>query len=64
MTRLNLRVNGFHEGFRVYNRDIRELPDLIDERFDLCIVDPFPGVDPREFIDAAKRLAENTLLIR
>ncbi|MCQ8904737.1 MAG: methyltransferase [Methanothermobacter sp.] len=63
MTRLNLQVNGFSKGFRVCNRDIRELPDLIDERFDLCIVDPFPGVDAREFIDAAERLAENVLLI-
>ncbi|MGB9837865.1 50S ribosomal protein L11 methyltransferase [Methanothermobacter sp.] len=65
MTRLNLQINGFrNERFRVYSEDIRELPEILDENFELCIVDPFPGVEVKEFIDAAGQLADRILLIQ
>ncbi|MDI9618090.1 50S ribosomal protein L11 methyltransferase [Methanothermobacter sp.] len=65
MTHLNLQINGFRkERFRIYSEDIRKLPEILDEKFDLCIVDPFPGVDVKEFLDAAGKLAERILLIQ
>lgn len=65
MTRLNLQINGFRrERFRIYSEDIRELPEILDEKFELCIVDPFPGVEVKEFLDAAGKLAERVLLIQ
>ncbi|MDP1552952.1 MAG: methyltransferase [Methanobacteriaceae archaeon] len=79
MTALNLEVNGFKvdffneklekcmiacgKQFKVYNLDIRNLNSVLDEKFDLCIIDPFPGVNPKEFEDAAKKLSKKVLLI-
>ena len=79
MTALNLEVNGFKvdffdeklekcmiangEQFEVYNLDIRELDSVLDEKFDLCIIDPFPGVDSKEFVESAQKLARNVLVI-
>ena len=68
MTLINLEVNwlkgGKQEDFEVYNEDIRDLPGLIDEEYDLCIVDPFPGVNVSPFVEASRRLAREVILIR
>ncbi|MTK64506.1 MAG: methyltransferase [Methanobacterium sp.] len=77
MTVLNLEVNGFEvevlhsngslvaegKNFRVYCADLMELKDDIDEKFDLCIVDTFPGVDTDEFVEAAKHLCSEVVII-
>jgi hypothetical protein len=79
MTAINLESNGFKvdffdeklekcmiargDKFEVYNLDIRDLTDFLDEKFDLCIIDPFPGVDSKEFIQATEKLAKNVLII-
>jgi len=68
MTFINLEVNGFKVGkgdknFEVYNEDIRDLPSFIDEKYDLCIIDPFPGVNASSFLKASKKLAKDILLI-
>jgi hypothetical protein len=79
MTALNLEVNGFGvdffdetlekcmiakgEQFEVYNLDIRDLGSEMDEKFDLCIIDPFPGVNSKEFVESAQKLARNILVI-
>lgn len=77
MTLLNLEVNGFEveslqsksnlvangENFQVYCADIMELKNDIDEKFDLCIVDTFPGVDTKEFVDAVKHLCSEVVVI-
>lgn len=79
MAALNLEVNGFEvdffdetlekcmvasgDKFEVYNLDIRDLGNVLDEKFDLCIVDPFPGVDSQDFIRAAEKLAKQVLVI-
>ncbi|MBU4607881.1 MAG: methyltransferase [Methanobacterium sp.] len=79
MTTLNLESNGFKvdlfdeklekckvshgENFEVYNMDIRKIDSFMDEKFDLCIIDPFPGVDSKEFVDATRDLAKKTLII-
>lgn len=79
MTALNLEVNGFEvdffdetlekcmiadgEQFEVYNLDIRDLDSELDEKFDLCIIDPFPGVNSKEFVESAQKMAKNILVI-
>ncbi|MDI9624234.1 MAG: class I SAM-dependent methyltransferase [Methanothermobacter sp.] len=66
MTLINLEVNQFKDkygDFELYNEDIRDLPSLIDEKYDLCIVDPFPGVDVSPFLRASRELAKEVLLI-
>ena len=77
MTLLNLEVNGFEveslysdsglvaEGkkFQVYCADLMELKDDLNQEFDLCIVDTFPGVDSKEFVDAVKQLCNEVVVI-
>jgi len=77
MTLINLEANGFpvelsgnKEGligfgdkFEVYCSDIKRLKDFIDEKFDICIVDVFPGVDPEEFLKEGSDLATKVILI-
>ena len=77
MTALNLEANGFPvdlwdpkkdvvakgENFEVYSLDIRELEEVLDEKFDICIVDVFPDVDTTDFIDAACKLGKEVIII-
>jgi len=68
MTFINLEVNGFKVGkgdrnFEVYNKDIRDLPSFIDEKYDLCIIDPFPAVNASSFVKISRKLAKEILLI-
>lgn len=76
-TLINLEVNGFPvklsgnreeliasgDKFEVYNMDIRELANCLDEKFDICIVDTFPGVDTTEFVEAASKLGKKVVVI-
>ncbi len=43
--------------------DIRELPDCLDEKFDICIIDTFPGVDTTAFVEAAGKLGRQVVVI-
>lgn len=74
-TLINLEVNGFPvkiisgdkiafgDRFEVYNMDIRELPYCLDEKFDICIIDTFPGVDTTAFVEAAGELGKQVVVI-
>lgn len=77
MTLLNLEVNGFEveslysgsslvaegEKFQVYCADLMELKDDLNQKFDLCIIDTFPDVDAKEFVDAVKQLCTEVVVI-
>ncbi len=56
-----LRASG--DRFEVYNMDIRELANCLDEKFDICIIDTFPGVDTKEFVEAAGKLGKKVVVI-
>ncbi len=76
-TLINLEANGFPvaissneedliasgDKFKVYNMDIRELANCLDEKFDICIIDAFPGVDTTEFVEAAGKLGKKVVVI-
>ncbi len=78
MTCINLEVNGFKTefydsknglvgsgvNFQVYCEDVKELKDLlINEKFDFCIVDAFPGVDTSGMIDSLTSLCTDIIVI-
>jgi hypothetical protein len=70
-------TNGFHvdfwnpkrnvvaegENFKAYSLDIRDLEEVLDETFDICIVDAFPDVDTTEFVEAASKLGREVVVI-
>ena len=74
---INLGANGFPvkpsdsgdeliasgDKFEVYSMDIRKLVNCVDEKFDICIVDTFPGVDTTEFVEAAGKLGKKVVVI-
>jgi len=77
MTAINIETNGFPvdfwnpernvvaEGkkFKAYSLDIRDLKKVINEKFDICIVDAFPDVDTTEFVEAASELCREVVVI-
>jgi Ribosomal protein L11 methyltransferase (PrmA) len=76
-TTLNLQVNGFPielsghkhgliasgENWDVYCLDIKDLDSLLNEKFDLCLVDPFPGVEPESFVEAVQSICKEVIVI-
>ncbi len=76
-TLINLEANGFPvklsgnekeliasgDRFEAYSMDIRELANFLDEKFDICIIDAFPGVDTTEFVEAAGKLGKTVAII-
>jgi hypothetical protein len=70
MTAINLEVNGYNTDFyslekgligvgnnySIYCEDVVNLKDILNEKFDICIIDTFPGVDTNDFIDSVKDL--------
>lgn len=77
MTAINLEVNGYPvnswnpegditaegENFKIYSMDIRELEKVLDEKFDICIIDAFPDVDTTDFEKAASKLGKKVVMI-
>lgn len=51
------------DNFEVYCLDIRDLDAVLDEEFDVCIVDVFPGVESNEFVDAVRKLGKEVVVI-
>jgi hypothetical protein len=78
ITTLNLEVNGFPvninqekqgliaegENFQVYCADIRDLKSILDEKFDIGLIDPFPGVDFTEFSQAVQEMCHEVIIIQ
>jgi hypothetical protein len=77
MTTINLEVNGFKtdffkinkgligsgKNFSVYCEDVANLKEILNEKFDIGIVDIFPGVKSNVFIDSLKDLCSEIVII-
>lgn len=78
MTAINLEVNGFPvnflkqepgliaegENFQVYCTDIRDLKSFLDEKFDIGVIDPFPGVDFTELSHSVREMCHEVIIIQ
>lgn len=76
-TAMNLEINGFPvelrenkkgliavgDNFEVYCLDIHDIKTILDKRFDICLVDVFPGVDSAEFASSVQTLCKKVVLI-
>jgi hypothetical protein len=77
MALLNLEVNGFKtnffevrkgligsgKNFEVYCENIMDLKDILTEKFDICIIDTFPGVDITDFVASVKEMCREVVII-
>lgn len=76
-TALNLEVNGYPvelsdekqgliahgESWDVYSMDVKELRFFLKEKFDICLVDTFPGVETKDFRESIASLCQEVVII-
>lgn len=76
-TALNLEINGFRtefsgrnkgliasgDNFDIYCLDIKDLKNVLDDVFDVCLVDVFPGVNPDIFVNAVENICREVVII-
>lgn len=76
-TLMNLEINGFPvsdqeknkgliatgDKFKVYCLDIKDLNESLDEKFDVCLIDVFPGVKTNEFTEAVRDICKEVIII-
>lgn len=74
---MNLEMNGFTvhctgsdkgliasgENFKIYCLDIKDLTTVLKDKYDLCLIDVFPGVDTREFTESIKDICREVVII-
>lgn len=51
------------DNFKVYSADLRELKNILDERFNICIIDAFPGVETADLEDAVRDICREIVVI-
>ncbi len=51
------------DNFEVYSADLRELKSILDEQFDICIIDAFPGVETADLEDAVRDMCSDIVVI-
>ncbi len=62
--KVNLKINEINEGsYEILNEDLLDLPDILEERFDLGIIDTFPNNDTSEYVNTLKELCDEIIII-
>jgi hypothetical protein len=49
--------------FEVYCLDIKELPTVFNNQFNICLVDTFPKIDPKKFVESVEDICEEVLIL-
>ncbi len=63
-TRINLKVNGITEDrYELYNKNIEELSENITKMYDIGIIDVFPGIDTKPFIQSLEKICKEIIII-
>lgn len=76
-TAMNLEINGFTvnctgnnkgkiafgDNFKVYCLDITDLVHVSKDKFDLCLIDVFPGVETSVFAESVKSICKEVVII-
>ena len=40
-----------------------DLKNILSEKFDICIIDTFPGVDTADFVESVKEMCREVVII-
>jgi len=76
-TAMNLEINGFPvnytgdiggliasgDNFKVYCKDIKDLIPVLKDKFDLCLIDMFPGVETQAYVEAVNYICKDVVII-
>ena len=60
----NLEINDIKENcYEIYNENILDLIELLDETYDIVILDAFPNIDTTDYEEKLKKIAKELILI-
>lgn len=62
--KINLNVNSINEkNYEIFNENLLNLPDVIDCKFDIGIIDAFPNIDTSEYLKILKKICKEVVII-
>lgn len=62
--KINLKVNYIDEkNYEILNENLLNLPNVIDYKFDIGIIDAFPGIDTSGYVNILKEICEEVVII-
>ncbi|RAP51512.1 MAG: hypothetical protein BZ138_05130 [Methanosphaera sp. rholeuAM270] len=60
----NLKINGINEEtYEIYNENILDLTEKIGRKFNMGIIDAFPGVDSSSYREALEKICDEVIII-
>ncbi len=63
-TEFNLKINQIPEDkYSIYNEDLNDLVNLIDEKYDIGIIDAFPGVNIDSFRENLLKICKEVIFV-
>ena len=54
---------GSGKNFKVYCENVVDLNKFLSEKFDICIIDTFPGVDTADFVESVREICREVIII-
>ena len=62
--KVNLKINEISdEKYEIINYNLLDLDELIDEKYDIAILDAFPSVDTSEYLNKLKKVSKEVIII-
>ena len=62
--KINLEINNIDSSrYEIHNEDIHNLPGLIDEKYDIALLDTFPGVETKKYEETLKKIAKKVIVV-
>lgn len=63
-TKLNLEINQIPDDkYTILNKNLHELPEKIDEKYDIALLDAFPNINIESYITTLKKVADKIIII-
>ena len=62
--KINLKVNSIDENnYEVFNENLLNLPNVMDYKFDIGIIDAFPGIDTSVYVEILEKICDEVVII-
>ncbi|WP_304124553.1 50S ribosomal protein L11 methyltransferase [Methanosphaera cuniculi] len=62
-TQINLKINNITDNYEIMNENILDLPNLVDEKYDIGFIDAFPGIGVDKYVDCLKKICNEVIII-
>ncbi|AWX33399.1 RsmD family RNA methyltransferase [Methanosphaera sp. BMS] len=62
--KLNLEINQINpDQYEIYNKNLDDLINLVDSKYDIGLIDAFPNVDTADYEDKLKNICKDVIII-